>query len=66
MYAAWEKSSSKPRYACFVPALAVGMAKLNQYYQWSATSDAHIMAMGKLSVSHVSHCVYCSDLSTAV
>ena len=54
------------RYACFIPALAAGMAKLDQYYQRSAPSDAHIMAMGKLSVSHVAHSVYCSDLITAI
>jgi hypothetical protein len=46
MYAAWEKSSSKPHYACFVSALDVGMAKLDNYYQRSAASNAHIMAMG--------------------
>ena len=46
MYAAWEKSSSKPRYACFVTALDAGMAKLDDYYQRSTASDAHIMAMG--------------------
>ena len=30
----------------FVPALSAGMDKLNSYYQQSAESDAHIMAMG--------------------
>ena len=48
MYAAWEKSSSKPRYVCFIPALDAGMAKLDKYYQRSAASDAHIMAMGNI------------------
>ena len=48
MYAAWEKASSKPRYAFLVPALEAGMAKLDQYYQRSAASDAHIMAMGMI------------------
>ena len=33
MYATWEKSSSKPRYVCFIPALDAGMAKLDEYYQ---------------------------------
>jgi len=45
MHVAWEKASAKPRYACFIPALTAGMDKLNNYYQRSAASDAHIMAM---------------------
>ena len=48
MCTAWEKASSKPRYAFLVPALEAGMAKLDQYYQHSAASDAHIMAMGMI------------------
>lgn len=47
MHAAWEKASSKPRYSSFKPALNAGMEKLDEYYQRSAASDAHIMAMGK-------------------
>ena len=46
---AWEKASSKPHYVFLVPALEAGMAKLDQYYQHSAKSDAHIMAMGMVS-----------------
>jgi hypothetical protein len=46
LYASWEKASSKPLYHAFTPALAAGMMKLNTYYQRSANSDAHIMAMG--------------------
>jgi hypothetical protein len=46
LHAAWEKASSKPRYLHFVQALNAGMNKLNLYYQCSAESDAHIMAMG--------------------
>ena len=33
-------------YVSFIPALDAGMAKLNEYYQQSAASDTHIMAMG--------------------
>jgi hypothetical protein len=47
LYAAWEKASTKTRYSPFVRALSAGMVKLNTYYQRSAESDAHIMAMGK-------------------
>jgi hypothetical protein len=46
MYKCWEKSAEKPRYQAFVPALTAGMKKLDEYYQHSAESDAHIMAMG--------------------
>src|SRR6202020_3522825 len=46
LYASWDKAAAKPRYNAFVPALTAGMAKLNTYYQRSAESDAHIMAMG--------------------
>jgi len=47
MYAQWDKASSKPRYHSFIPALQAGMEKLDEYYQRTATSDAHIIAMGK-------------------
>ena len=60
MHAAWMKASSKGRYSCFIPALNVGMAKLNQYYQRSAESNAHIMAMGKSSFIPM----YCADQSS--
>ena len=36
----WEKSASKPHYKLFVPALNTGMAKLNDYDEQSAESDA--------------------------
>ena len=46
---AWEKALSKLQYDSFVPALNAGMAKLNSYYECSAESDAHIMAMSTYS-----------------
>jgi hypothetical protein len=52
MHAAWEKASNKPRYSTFISALDSGMQKLDQYYQRSAESDAHIMAMGMFFLSH--------------
>lgn len=47
LYVSWEKALGKPCYDTFVPALAAGM-KLDTYYQQSAESDAHIMAMGEV------------------
>ena len=46
LYASWEKAASKECYQHFVPALTAGMAKLDSYYQRSAKSDTHIIAMG--------------------
>jgi len=46
MYSAWQKASEKPRYSVFRPALEAAMAKLDEYYQRTAASDAHIIAMG--------------------
>jgi hypothetical protein len=57
LYTSWEKASTKSRYEGFVPALNAGMAKLNTYYERSAESDAHIMAMGVcFSYSFAVHC----------
>jgi hypothetical protein len=50
MYRCWEKSATKPCYQVFVPALTAGMMKLNEYYQHSAKSNAHIMAMDDVSL----------------
>ena len=46
MYSAWKKASEKPWYSVFKPALEAAMAKLDEYYQRTAESDAHIIAMG--------------------
>lgn len=48
LFLSWEKAAAKARYASFVPALKAGMAKLCTYYERSAESDAHIMAMGEV------------------
>jgi hypothetical protein len=53
MHASWEKAASKTRYKSFVLALSAGMAKLDEYYQQSAESDMHIMAMAHGCVSFV-------------
>lgn len=53
LYTAWERSTTKARYAPFIPALTAGMAKVNAYYERTAASDAHIMAMGKRSVDRI-------------
>lgn len=47
MYAKWEQASQKGRYKPFTDALVAAMDKLNEYYQRTAESDAHIVAMGK-------------------
>ena len=46
MYSAWQKASEKPRYDIFKPVLEAAMAKLDEYYQRTAESDAHIITMG--------------------
>jgi hypothetical protein len=48
LYSSWEKATAKPQYESFISALTTGMNKLNTYYERSADSDAHIMAMGEL------------------
>jgi hypothetical protein len=53
LYMSWEKASMKSRYESFVPALNAGIAKLNTYYERSAESDAHIMAMGNVYTSYL-------------
>ena len=53
LYASWEKVASKEHYQHFVPALTVGMGKLNSHYQRSAKLDAHIMAMGDIFLFHL-------------
>lgn len=45
MYSSWEKASKKWKYEAFAPALEEGMSKLNDYYEKTAASDSHIMAM---------------------
>jgi len=48
LYAAWQNASTKPQYAPFASALEAAMEKLNEYYQRTAASDVHIIAMGLL------------------
>jgi hypothetical protein len=62
LHAAWDKATSKTWYLCFIPALDAGKEKLNQYYQRSAESDAHIMAVGKSSFT----IPYCADQSMMI
>jgi len=47
LYAAWEKALKKSIYKSFVLALTAGLKKLNEYYQQSGESDAHIIVMGE-------------------
>jgi hypothetical protein len=50
LYAAWEKASKKPRYTPFQQALEAASDKLNGYYEKTAESDAHIIAMSAISL----------------
>ena len=54
LYSEWEKASKKACYEKFKPALVAGMAKLDKYYQRSGTLEAHIIAMGRISVTQPS------------
>ncbi|KAF8811677.1 hypothetical protein BYT27DRAFT_7252554 [Phlegmacium glaucopus] len=40
-----QKAEEKPHYSVFKPALEAAMANLDEYYQRTAASDAHIIAM---------------------
>jgi len=46
LYAAWERTSTKEQYTPLLPTLEAEIEKLNGYYQKTAESDAHIIAMG--------------------
>ena len=54
LYSSWEKASKKWKYDVFAPALVEGMSKLNEYYEKTAASDSHMMAM----------CTFMHDIST--
>lgn len=40
----------KDCYSKFKDALTAAMEKLEEYYEWTAASDAHIIAMGMLVI----------------
>ena len=42
----WSDRMEKESYVSFREALATGLAKIDEYYQTMAESDAHIIAMG--------------------
>lgn len=46
LHAAWTKAAAKHKYHAFAEALEAATEKLDEYYQKTAASDAHIMAMG--------------------
>lgn len=48
LHAAWDNRSKKSKYAPFHPALEAASEKLNDYYEKTADSDAHVFAMCKL------------------
>ncbi|KAF8810030.1 hypothetical protein BYT27DRAFT_7092899, partial [Phlegmacium glaucopus] len=45
LYTTWEKQQEQPEAAPFQDAIDAAMEKINQYYEKTAESDAHIMAM---------------------
>ena len=45
LYATWEKQRSMPEARPFKNALDAGLKKVNEYYEKTSASDAHIMAM---------------------
>jgi len=47
LYAAWSNRAEKEKYSPFREALNAATTKLDEYYQKTASSDAHILAMGK-------------------
>jgi hypothetical protein len=49
LYAAWSKRAEKVKYSSFQEALDAATSKLDEYYQKTASSDAHILAMGKFT-----------------
>ena len=62
LYSSWEKASKKWKYDVFAPALVEGMSKLNDYYEKTAASDSHIIAMHtcKKFYQHVMTDIPCS------
>jgi hypothetical protein len=46
LYSEWEKAARKDRYKVFWPALRAGLEKLEEYYERTAASDAHLIVMG--------------------
>ena len=54
LYGTWQKVSEKLRYSLFRPALQAAMTKLDEYYQRTAVSDAHIITMGTSYIQFVS------------
>jgi hypothetical protein len=45
LHAAWASRAEKNKYRSFKDALNAATAKLNSYYEKTADSDAHILAM---------------------
>ncbi|KAG6882036.1 hypothetical protein C0992_012912, partial [Termitomyces sp. T32_za158] len=48
LYSAWNTRATKKKYELFTPALNAATRKLNEYYEKTADSNAHIIAMGNV------------------
>jgi hypothetical protein len=51
LHKAWNSRSQKPKYEDFWNALDAATAKISEYYEKTADSDAFIFAMGKVFLS---------------
>ena len=50
LYTKWEQAAAKDRYSKFKDALTAAIEKLEEYYERTVASDAHIIAMGMLVI----------------
>jgi hypothetical protein len=46
LYTEWEKASTKLCYEPFKDVIEAAMKKLDEYYERTSASDAHIICMG--------------------
>lgn len=52
LYSTWEKQRGMPEAEPFINALNAGLKKVNEYYEKTSASDAHIMAMRMYFIVH--------------
>jgi hypothetical protein len=49
LHKAWTKRAARSKYCDFVPALEAGLAKIEEYYDRTADSDAYTFAMCEIT-----------------
>jgi hypothetical protein len=52
LHKAWTKRAARSKYRDFVPALKAGLAKIEEYYDRTADSDAYMFAMRQIPFYH--------------